>query len=228
MITKLLIDAISTQLTDAILYKKTTHKKIALTIDDVGDDSTRLILDAITKHNNLASQKVTATFFITASYLYREDTLLSDIVSKGHEIGNHGVYDHSHAQLSPEEFATEIQQAHEILTEKTDAPIRWFRPAQGFYNQSMLVSLEKMAIQYNYYPKFVLASMIPLDTYSLTRNPQFTFNYILPFIFPGSILIMHGGTTERAQNTAQTLPLLLNHLNQLAYQTVSLGDLWAS
>jgi len=168
---------------------------------------------------------VRATFFPTTSYLDSNKKIITDISREGHEIGNHGVYDRSHAELTPSEFAAEILQAHQILQEHSESPIKWYRPARGRYNQNMVKTLYQMALEYGYIPKFALASVIPLDTYSATRNTQFSFNYLTQFIFPGSILVLHGGTIARAENTTATLSLLLPHLHKLGYRITTLTEL---
>ncbi|MBE9008670.1 polysaccharide deacetylase family protein [Pseudanabaenaceae cyanobacterium LEGE 13415] len=87
---------------EAVFYKETSEKVVALTIDDVptpnetNDESTQLILDAIALHNqSIESERdrVRATFFIISNHLFDGTTLLDRMVEQGHEIGNHGVED---------------------------------------------------------------------------------------------------------------------------------------
>lgn len=220
---KPIVSYVANYFPDAVFYKQTDAKVVGLTIDDVGDASTRLILEALTVSG---SQPAKATFFVTTSYLNPEDNLLTEIVNQGHELGNHGVYDHTHAQLPSEVFTAEIEQAHQALTHNTNQPVRWFRPARGLYNREMLACLQEMGKNYNYYPKFILASALPLDTYPFVNQPQFTSAYLSQFIFPGAILVVHGGNQSRAQNTAQFLSWLLENLHKLGYQATSLTNLW--
>lgn len=219
-----LLRIVAEKFPEAIFFVETKKPLIALTIDDVGDNYTQLILDKIKEYNQESKQLVKATFFPTTSYLQNPHQLITNILAQGHEIGNHGVYDRSHCQLTPREFKREIIQAHEILQEYTQTAVQWFRPARGRYNPSMLSNLEYMA-RYGYIPKFALASAIPLDTFSVTNSPQFTFKYLSQFIFPGAILVLHGGTKLRAKNTIGTLSLLLPYLHKLGYQVVTLTEL---
>jgi peptidoglycan/xylan/chitin deacetylase (PgdA/CDA1 family) len=70
-------------------------------------------------------------------------------------------------------------------------------------------------------------TMIPLDTRKGTNHPQFTTWYISQFIFPGAILVLHGGFPERDENTAIVLKNLLAKLHDRGYQVVTLSQLVA-
>jgi peptidoglycan/xylan/chitin deacetylase (PgdA/CDA1 family) len=222
---KSLLYQVAHKFKDALFFIETQKPIIALTFDDVGDASTQLIIDSINHYNIQNNKLVKATFFVTTSYLENPEKLITNILASGHEIGNHGIYDRTHADLTPTEFNEEIIQAHQTIDKYTSTPIKWFRPARGRYNQTMLKTLQKMEDKYGYIPKFALASEIPLDTFLVTRNPEFTFNYLNKFIFPGAILLLHGGTLARVQNTVATLSLLLPHLHKLGYEVVTLTEL---
>ncbi len=223
-----LLTGIANIFPDAVFYRPTSEKLIALTIDDVGDPSTQLILDVIDQHNENIdnhNQKVDATFFVIANYLRGDKSLLKRMRMAGHEIGNHGLEDRTHADLSPQLFEREIKAAHQELVLNTGEPIRWFRPGRGRYNGSMKSILSEMEKSHRYHPYFALGSMLPLDTFELTHQPVFTLPYVSRFVFPGSILVLHGGSKIRSQNTAEVLTSLLPTLQQQGYKVVSLSGL---
>ena len=227
-ITRGLVAGISKLLPDAVFYKKTSSRVISLTIDDVGGADTLKILDVIDKFNkNITSkrQRIRATFFVITDYLDDSQTILDEILNRGHEIGNHGQKDRRHASLGTADFKSELHQAHQILSEPSGAIIKWFRPGQGFYNKRMIEVLKQMP---GYNDKLALASMVPLDTRRPTNNPSFTIKYLSQFIFPGSILLLHGGSEERSINTANVLSKLLIQLRQKEYEVVTLTQLWES
>lgn len=229
-VSQLLVTQIARAFPEAIFYRETLSPTVALTIDDVGDPSTQLILDAIAKHNQeylYMNRPVTATFFVITNYL-KQPSLLHEIIKGGHEIGNHGQYDRTHANLSAAEFEVEINQAHQIITSSKSIKVKWFRPGRAFYNKKMFRILLNMTASYGYHPQFALASMIPIDTYKLTNQPQFLLKYLTNFIFSGAILVLHGGTVERAKNTALVLQYLLQDLQQKNYQVISLSELLAA
>ncbi len=217
---------------DAIFYKETTERVVALTIDDVptpndpGDASTRCILEAIATHNlafDRVSDRVRATFFIITSHLAQGSTILNDIVAAGHEIGNHGIADDNTALQHPEIFSLQLRASHQRITDDCSQPLRWYRPGRGLYNQAMVQSLRQMD---GYEPRFALASMIPIDTFTPTNNPDFTVRYVSQFIFPGAILLLHGGSIGNCQNTAIALFRILNLLKSQNYRVVTLSELW--
>lgn len=220
---------------DAIFFKKTSEKVVALTIDDIptpheyGDCSTHRILETISSHNrqiNLPSAStVSATFFVITAHLSQNPEILKIILAEGHEIGNHGRLDRTHAQLTAREFEQEIKQAHQTLTRATDTPLKWFRPGRAFYNKTMTCTLKTMAEREGYHHQFALASLLPLDTLDWVGTPNFTLKYLSQFIFPGAILLLHGGTVERANNTIEVLKQLLPQLQEQGYRVTTLSDL---
>lgn len=229
---------------EGLFYKKTSEKVIALTIDDMptpneaDDASSHLILDAIATHNQSlehVSEQAHATFFIISSHLSDQMsnqmsdqiTLINRMVEQGHEIANHGTIDETTALLNPEAFATQFKAAHQHITQRlaepSRHPLRWYRPGRGLYNKAMLSTLQQMP---NYVPRFALASMLPVDTFKPTHDAAFTAWYASQHFFPGSILVLHGGSFERCQQTARALPLILAELHQRGYKVVTLSELW--
>lgn len=136
-----LLKAIAGAFPDAIFYRDTTQRVVALTIDDVpwpddpGDASTQLILDTIAEHNEGIADpalRVRATFFVITGHLADGSTILDRIHQEGHEIANHGTVDRTAALLSPEMFEQELRASHERLVSFTDQPIRWIARAAAF------------------------------------------------------------------------------------------------
>ena len=217
---------------EAVFYKETSEQVVALTIDDVptpnepDDGSTQLILDAIATHNqgiSLLSDRVRATFFVISNHLCDETTIIARILEQGHEIGNHGTTDETTALLHSEVFAAKLSAAHQCIARQHEQPLRWYRPGRGLYNKAMLRSLQQMP---GYEPRFALASMLPVDTFKPTNDALFTAWYVTQHIFPGAILVLHGGSAERCKETAKALKLILDELKQRDYRTVTLSQLW--
>lgn len=217
---------------DAVFYKQTTEPVVALTIDDVptpdepGNESTQWILDAIATHNQSlppTTSPARATFFIITSHLAAGSDIIERINAAGHEVANHGVTDETVALQSAASFSQQLQAAHACIRRHTHQPIRWYRPGRGFYNAQMVETLRQFP---GYEPRLALASMIPLDTFQLTRSVSFTTWYVTQHIFPGAILLLHGGSAARAANAAAALPLILQQLHRQGYQVATLSELW--
>lgn len=227
-----LVVQIARRFPDAVFYKNTTERVVALTIDDVptpnelGDASTQCILAAIADHNQTITDpadRVRATFFIITSHLSEGTTILEEMVQQGHEIANHGIADDTTAFQHPEIFNLQLRASHQRINELCNQPIRWYRPGRGLYNQAMVNSLRQMP---GYEPRFALASMLPVDTFIPTNKPEFTVRYVSQFIFPGAILLLHGGSVSACGNTAVALKAILNLLQAQNYRVVTLSELW--
>lgn len=230
-VTQQLVISIAQQLPDALLYKPLQDKVVALTIDDVptpgdvGDRDTHLILDTLSVYNQTIPDsrfRARATFFVITSHLNQTE-VLHRMLDEGHEIGNHGVFDNLAAGLPIVEFTGQFWQAHHQLYNITQQPIRWFRPGRAFYTPDMVNLLKQAA---GYEPRMALASMVPLDTTYPTHHPIFTQWYLSQFIFPGSILLLHGGSALRTANTVSALSILLRLLYEKQYRVVTLSELW--
>jgi peptidoglycan/xylan/chitin deacetylase (PgdA/CDA1 family) len=89
----------------------------------------------------------------------------------------------------------------------------------------MTCTLKEMAERESYHPQFALASLLPLDTLGWAGVPNFTLKYLRQFIFPGAILLLHGGTVERANNTVEVLKQLLPQLQEQGYRVTTLSEL---
>ena len=218
---------------EAVFYKPLQAPWVALTIDDVpvpgvsAPCSTRWILDAIAEHNQSVSdpaENVRATFFVIGSHLNRDYDLLPDIVAQGHELANHGLVDTWPALQSRLAFEQHFHYTHERLVEQVpDHANRWYRPGRAFYNLQMHQVIQQAD---GYEPYFALASMLPLDTLAATAEPMFTANYVVSHVFPGAILLLHGGSVERSYNTAAALRLILPRLRSQGYRVTTLSHLW--
>lgn len=223
-----LVTWIGQAFSDAVFYRPTTERVVALTIDDVptpndpGDRSTHQILTAIANQ----TPSVKATFFVISSHLSESATILEEMLAAGHEIANHGVFDTTHAWLDAPTFEQQLITAHDCLKAKTHQPIHWYRPGRGLYTPAMTAALQRLSQREGYEIRLALASMVPIDTFELTRNPQFITWYVSQLVFPGAILVLHGGSQQRCQNTAAALSSLLAGLHQQGYRVVTLSQLW--
>ncbi len=233
-LTQKLATGVAQAFPDAIFYKKTTEKVVALTIDDAPcsqdreDFGTKLILKAIATHNQQYShlEPARATFFIISSHLCPDSQIIPEIIANGHEIGNHGVIDETHAWLTPQQFEQQLKEAHEKLLELTgNNEIRWYRPGRGLYNQKMLQAIANLTAAENYDLRLVLASMIPFDTFDFANHPWLTAMYTRQIIFPGAILVFHANSLKVARNTAIALETILRDLRERDYRIVTVSEL---
>ena len=194
-----------------VYFAQTEQPIIALTIDDVPNNKTTLlILDVLKKHN------VKATFFVTSSQVGGNEQIIEAIVNDSHELGNHMTEDKPSIKLSREEFETDLLKAHSIITKFAD--IHWMRPASGWYNSEMI----EIAKKHNYHVS--LGSVFPYDTH--IKSTWFSVNHIMLNVAPGSIIVLHDGNS-RGQRTASTLAEILPKLKEKGYSFVTLSKLFS-
>ncbi|WP_242025362.1 chitin deacetylase family protein [Leptolyngbya sp. FACHB-36] len=196
-----------------VTYFAYTHQRVvALTIDDGPDaDTTPQILDVLKRHN------VRATFFLISSRVAGNEAIVSQIISEGHEIGNHLTQDAPSILLSPEQFEFALLEAHATLS--CFAHLRWLRPASGWYNARMIETTQAHHYQ------VALGSIFPFDTH--LRSTWFASHHILMNIYPGAIVVLHD-TKSRGRRTAATLEAVLPALHRRGYQCVTLSDLFSA
>ncbi|WP_084176525.1 polysaccharide deacetylase family protein [[Limnothrix rosea] IAM M-220] len=170
-----------------VYFVNTNEKAIALTIDDVPDrETTPLILEVLAKHH------VKATFFIIADQVKNNEDIVEAIAAAGHELGNHMMEDRPSIFLSAAEFETNLLAAQKIISKF--APVRWFRPASGWYSRQMIKTAKKQGLA------IALGDVFPYDTH--IRSVNFAVNHILWNVCPGSIVVLHDGG-ERGKRTAK-------------------------
>ncbi|MEB3161546.1 MAG: chitin deacetylase family protein [Synechocystis sp.] len=193
-----------------VYFAKTDDKLIALTIDDSPHNGTTpVILNILREH------EVKATFFVISNQILANENIIQTMVADGHELGNHMTEDKPSIKLSPEEFETNLLEAHAIISRFDET--RWFRPASGWYNSAMIKTAKKHGYQ------TALGSVFPYDT--LIESTWFAINHILFNIRPGSIIVLHDGNS-RGQNTAKTLAKILPILKTRGYTFVTLSELF--
>jgi peptidoglycan-N-acetylglucosamine deacetylase len=194
------------------VYELDSRKKIvALTIDDGPDAvTTPRLLKVLNEHN------AHATFFLISDRVTGNDSLVAEILRQDHEIGNHFSRNEASIRLSPAAFKASFLRADSVL--RQFAPVRWVRPASGFYNARML----RVFAQHEY--RCALGSVYPFD-------PQLPFarygaSVVLREVRPGAVIILHDGG-YKGRNTEKVLRRILPELTRRGYRIVTLSELAA-
>jgi peptidoglycan/xylan/chitin deacetylase (PgdA/CDA1 family) len=184
---------------------------VALTLDDGLDPaSTPLILSELRRHG------ARATFFLIAERVRGRDELARRLVAESHEIGNHFTRDRASIRLGHDQFARDLEQAHEALA--PFGPVRWARPGSGWYSQAMIATMAEQGY------RCALGSVYPYDAAIPSAN--FSIRHILRNVRPGAILVLHDGGA-RGRRTARVLQTILPELKRRGFRVVTLSDLTA-
>lgn len=183
-------------------------KRIAITIDGVwGAEKTPRILDIFDKHN------VKITFFFGGYWLEKYPDMVREIISRGHEIGNH-TYTHPHCNsLTPNQLKKELEQTSLLIQELTGKWPQFFRPPFGEYNNQVI----RICEEENY--QVIQWSIDSLDW----KEPgvHFIVKRVLDNVGSGEIVLMH----NNGKHTADALEILVPRLIEMGYKIVPLSQL---
>lgn len=194
------------------LYTVPTREKlVALTIDDGPDREDGRVILAVLREN-----QAHATFFLISGNVPGAEALVTDVVSAGHEIGNHLTRDEPSIRLSPTAFVAAMREAGTTLGRF--AEIRWLRPGSGWYNDTMLEAIEREGY------RCALGSVYPYDGHGMPARVSSA--YILANVAPGTVIVLHEGK-GRGRRTAMVLASVLPTLRARGYQVVTLSEMHA-
>lgn len=188
------------------------QKIIALTIDDAPSQHTREIV-AVLKENNAS-----ATFFVIGSQVAGRQDILSDIVTAGHELGNHAMHDEPSRSLKQDTLISEMNEVQSLIDDtyasaRLSLPPRYFRPGSGFFSSAMRATVAKLGF------KMVLGSVYPHDPQ--IGIPRVNAKHVLSMVRSGSIVICH----DRRNWTAPMLRIVLPELKRRGYVVTSVSGL---
>ncbi|MGE0621419.1 MAG: polysaccharide deacetylase family protein [Pseudomonadales bacterium] len=204
-----LVRALPGEYPEIVYFVPTRENAIALTIDDGLDpETTPLILDVLEDHG------AHATFFLVSHSLPGNEVLLERILREGHEIGNHMTEDEVTVRLDDETLSARFNEAADALG--AVAPIRWFRPGSGRYDDRVLALTRARGY------RIALASVVPLDT--VISSPRTMAGFIDWMVEPGSVVVLHD-VQERGHRTVATLERVLPTLAEKDVQVLTLSAL---
>ena len=196
--------------TQVISEVPTTHKVVAITIDDGPNYKATPEILAVLKAKN-----VRATFFVLGQNAEALPGLVAQEVADGHEIGAHTYSHPSLPKLSPQKVAEEFEKAEKAITAIAPRPTL-FRPPGGFYNSQVT----EIARQRGY--TVVLWSIDPRD-WSCPPAAN-VVDKVLAEIKPGSIILLHDG--QYPLPTPQALGIIIDRLRERGYEFVTVSELF--
>lgn len=161
---------------------ETIEPEVWLTIDDGPSPAhTIAILDLLDRF------QARATFFLIGRHAEEYPHLVTEILTRGHQIANH-TYSHPSASFwiaGPRRTAVEIDLCAELLRTAPDRPARFFRAPVGLKNVFVHPELQRRGLQ------LIGWSIRGLDT--VRRDPARIAERIVRRIRPGAILLLHEG-----------------------------------
>lgn len=187
---------------------QTEQKRISLTINCAwGAEDMDKILETLEKCN------VKVTFFIVGDWADKYPEYVKKMAQKGHEIANHSDKHLHVASLSKEENIAEILNCNKKIKDLTEKEVKLYRCPYGEYNDTVIQSAEE-----NGY-KVIQWSIDSLDYQGLDGSQM--WDRIGKDLRPGSIILMHSGT----ENTANNLEMIIKNIQKKGYNIVKISDL---
>lgn len=190
---------------------ETTEPEVWLTIDDGPSPAhTAAMLDLLDRFD------ARATFFVIGVRAEKHPHLLTEILSRGHEIANH-TYTHPSGTFwaaGPARVAEEIDGCAELLRTGPDRPARSFRAPAGMKNLFVHPELARRGLA------LIGWTVRGLDT--VGRNPERVSGRLLRGTKPGAILLLHEGqrVAKDPEFNLRCLELTLGGLAERGYRCV--------
>jgi peptidoglycan/xylan/chitin deacetylase (PgdA/CDA1 family) len=190
---------------------QTTQPEVWLTIDDGPSPAhTVAMLDLLDRF------QARATFFVIGARAEKYPHLLTEILSRGHEIANH-TYTHPSGMFwaaGPARVAAEIDLCAELLRVGPDRPASFFRAPAGLKNLFVHPELERRQLA------LIGWTVRGLDT--VRRNPAQVADRVLGKTKPGAIILLHEAhrIARNPEFNPRCLELTLSGLADLGYRCV--------
>jgi peptidoglycan/xylan/chitin deacetylase (PgdA/CDA1 family) len=158
-------------------FWKTSNSKILLTFDDGPTEAaTQKIL------NILSAKHLKAVFFCVGNNIKKYPELAKKILSDGHTIANHTMNHKILTRMNREESIEEIRTLNELMKEKFNYNIKFFRPPHGRFNfrtNGILKELNLECVMWN------------LLTYDYENNIEEVIYAIDNYLSENSIIVFH-------------------------------------
>lgn len=182
-------------------YLVNTDEKVIYLTYDAGYENgyTAPILDALRDNN------VTATFFVTKSYIENNVNLVKRMKEEGHLVGNHSVTHPSFPDLTDEEIEWELTETAKCLEELTGYKMdTFFRPPKGEYSERTMYLTRKLGY------RTIFWSLTYLD-WDVNKQPgkEYAYNHVMDNYHNGAIVLLHAVSESNAQAMDDILKELL-------------------
>src|SRR5256885_12590106 len=190
---------------------ETTEPEIWLTIDDGPSPAhTTALLDLLDRF------QARATFFLVGKNAEQYPSLVTEILTRGHEIANH-TYTHPSGFFwiaGPGRTAAEIDLCAELLRTAPDRPARFFRAPAGLKNVFVHSELDRRGLA------LIGWTVRGLDT--VRRDPVKVADRVVCNLRPVAIVLLHEGqrAEKNPQFNPQCLELTLTGLAEKGYRCV--------
>ena len=184
---------------------------MSLTFDDGGSpENVRSVLNTLDKYN------VHVTFFLVGKFIDQNPELIKEIISRGHEVGNHSYSHPELTKLSYNGIKNELLKTQISFKKATGVDMKpYVRPPYGSKNSSVIKVISDMG-----YTHVVLWNVDTNDWKG--KSPKELTNHVLSNAGNGNIVLMH---TTKSSNSYKALSSMIEGLQKKGYKLVTISEL---
>ncbi|MEA5010821.1 MAG: polysaccharide deacetylase family protein [Angelakisella sp.] len=148
----------------------------------------------------LKDKGVKALFFVTYDFVNRNGELVQRMIDEGHTIGNHSWSHKNYSTLSPKAAAEDMMKLHNLVKEKFNYEMKYFRFPSGNFNEQCLAVVQGMGYKSLFW-SFAYKDWLVDDQ----PNPATSLKKIVDSAHPGAIYLLHAVSKTNADILAEAI-----------------------
>jgi peptidoglycan/xylan/chitin deacetylase (PgdA/CDA1 family) len=182
---------------------KTSNNKILLTFDDGPTETATLKILSV-----LSKNKIKAVFFCVGNNIKQQLELTQKILQDGHTIANHTMNHKLINKISREEAVNELKSFNDLMKEKFNYQVKYFRPPHGRFNLKTNNILNELNL------KCVMWNLLSYDFENKIEKVKYAID---KFLKENSIIVFHDNT-KSSEIIEEALNYTINNAVKKGYQ----------
>ena len=182
---------------------KTSNNKILLTFDDGPTETATLKILSV-----LSKNKIKVVFFCVGNNIKQQLELTQKILQDGHTIANHTMNHKLINKISREEAVNELKSFNDLMKEKFNYQVKYFRPPHGRFNLKTNNILNELNL------KCVMWNLLSYDFENKIEKVKYAID---KFLKENSIIVFHDNT-KSSEIIEEALNYTINNAVKKGYQ----------
>ena len=156
---------------------QTSNNKILLTFDDGPTESVTKKILSLLKNNDIK-----AVFFCVGDNIKNHPELTEQILGEGHTVANHTMNHKLITKMSREEATNEIESFNDLMKEKFNYGVKYFRPPHGRFNLKTNRILSELNL------KCIMWNLLTYDFKNDIKRVQYSID---KYLSANSVIVYH-------------------------------------